>query len=149
MGCKRPTAEIEYGNCKETGMSMSAMNCIAIVTPICIVALTAYGLYCKRRQNKLSVTPHLADYTNTLITNEGLVLSYNVSNNGIGPARIRSFVLFHDEQQFPKGKYDYVETFVRAHLGTEPKYDIRYTFNFGEDDSLKPGDTRNVLTMLF
>lgn len=128
---------------------MSTMNIITIVAPICVVALTAYGLYAKRRQNRLSVTPHLADYTNTSTTNEGMFLSYDLSNNGVGLARIRSFVLSHHGKPFPKGKYDYVETFVRAHLGTEPKYDVRHTFNFGEDDSLKPGDTRNMLTMLF
>lgn len=128
---------------------MNAVNIITIVISLCAVALTAYGLYATRRHNRLSVTPHLADYTNKSATNEGLVISYEVSNNGIGPAKIKTFALFREGKQFPKGKDDYVDSFVRAHLGNRLKYDIRHSFNFGEDDSLKAGDTRHILNIFF
>lgn len=130
-------------------MSINGINLIGIVISLCAIALTVYGLYATRRHNRLSVTPQLADYTNKLTTNEGLILSYDISNNGIGPARIRNFVLFREGKPFPRGKDDYVETFIRAHLGDRLKYNIRHSFNFGEDDSLKVGDTRRMLEIFF
>lgn len=103
---------------------MNATNIVTVVISLCAIALTSYGLYATRRHNRLSVTPHLTDYTNRLITNEGLILSYDISNNGIGPAKIKSFVLFREGKPYPRGKGDYVESFVREHLGNRLKYDV-------------------------
>lgn len=120
------------------------------VTSVCAILLSLYALVSTRRHNRLSVTPHLADYTNKLTTNEGLTLTYDISNNGIGPARIKSFVLFRDGKAFPKkGEGDYVESFVREHLGKKLNYEIAHNFNFGEDDSLKAGDTRRMVQIFF
>jgi len=148
---RRPDREGNSGraNCEEIGVSMNAINVITIVISLCAIALTAYGLYATRRHNRLSVTPHLADYNNKSITNEGLIISYDISNNGIGPAKIKSFVLFREEKPFPRGNDDYVDSFVRAHLGNRLKYEVRHSFNFGNYDSLKAGDTRNVLNIFF
>lgn len=130
-------------------MSMNIFNVITIGISLCAIALTIYGLYATRRHNRLWVTPHLADYTNNSTTNEGLIIFYDISNNGIGPAKIKSFVLFREGKPFPRGKDDYVDSFIRAHLGNRLKYDIRHSFNFGDDDSLKAGDTRHVLNIFF
>jgi len=126
-------------------MSMTASD----ITSVCAILLSLYALVSTRRHNRLSVNPHLADYTNKLTTNEGLTLTYEISNNGIGPARIKSFVLFREGKPFPKEKDDYVESFVREHLGNRLKYDIRHSFNFGKDDSLKAGDMRHILEIFF
>jgi hypothetical protein len=120
------------------------------VTSVCALVVSVASLWATRRHQRLSVTPHLADYTNKLTANEGLTLTYEISNNGIGPARIRSFVLFRDGKAFPKKKEDdYVEKFVHEHLGKKLNYQITHNFNFGEDDSLKAGDTRRMVQIFF
>ena len=120
------------------------------ITSVCALVVSVASLWATRRHQRLSVTPHLADYTNKLTTNEGLTLTYEISNNGIGPARIRSFVLFRDGKAFPKKKEgDYVETFVHEQLGKKLNYQITHSFNFGEDDSLKAGDTRRMVQIFF
>ncbi|HTX22680.1 MAG TPA: hypothetical protein VMD27_12605 [Candidatus Aquilonibacter sp.] len=120
------------------------------VTSVCALVVSVASLWATRRHQRLSVTPHLADYTHKLTANEGLTLTYDISNNGIGPARIKSFVLFRDGKAFPKRKEDdYVETFVREHLGKKLNYKITYNFNFGEDDSLKAGDTHRMVQIFF
>ncbi len=101
------------------------------------------------RHNKLSVTPHLSGCSNKETTNEGSVFSYEVSNNGIGPAKIKSFVLFRDGKPFPKGKGDYVEELIREHLGNQLNYQIIHNFNYGKDVSMKVGDTRCILKIFF
>ena len=76
----------------------------------CAICLTLYGLYATRRHYRLSMTPHITGCSNKNLTDQGFTLSYVVSNNGIGPARIKKFSLFHNGKIFPKGNGDYVES---------------------------------------
>jgi hypothetical protein len=122
---------------------------LSLLIALCAVLFTAYGLAATRRHNRLSVTPHLNGCSNSSTTNEGLVFSYDISNNGIGPARIKKFILFRDGKPFPKGNGDYVESLILEHLGEQLKYQITYSFNFGTDASLKSGDTCRIVEILF
>lgn len=128
---------------------MNPANAISLSIALCALILTGYGLFATRRHNRLSVTPHLSGYSNTLTTNEGLVFSYDISNNGIGPARIKRFTLFKQGKPFPSGNGDYVESLIREHFGDQFKYQITYSFNFGTDASFKSGDTRRIIEILF
>lgn len=124
----------------------------SIFIAICALFLTLYGLWATRRHNRLSVTPHLCSVTNKLMTDAGLVFSFDISNNGIGPARIKKFVLFRNGQEFPKPENDitdYVDSLIREHLANRIKFQIKFTFNFGNDVSLKVGDTKCLTEIFF
>jgi hypothetical protein len=128
---------------------MTTSNIISLLIALCAILLTAYGLHATRRHNRLSVTPHLNGCSNILTTDEGLTFSYEIGNNGIGPARIKKFLLFQDGKLFPKGNDDYVESLIREHLGDRLNYQIRHNFNFGKDASLKAGDTCRIVEIFF
>ncbi len=84
--------------------------------------------------------------------NEGFVFSYDISNNGIGPARIKSFVFFRDGKPFPKptdGFTNYTDAMIRSLLGNKFKFHINSTYSFGNDISLKAGDSRRIAEVLF
>jgi hypothetical protein len=124
----------------------------SIFTSVCALFLTLYGLWATRRHNRLSVTPHLCSHTNKLITEAGLVLTYEISNNGIGPARIKKVVLFRNDQEFPKPENDvteHVHSLIRAHLDNQIKFTINHSFSFGNDFSLKAGDAKRIAEIFF
>jgi hypothetical protein len=129
--------------------NMSAINIITWVISLCAISLTAYGLYATRRHNRLSVTPHLSGCRNKDMTSEGFWFSYDISNNGIGPAKIKKFILFRNGKISPKGKDDYVEALIHQHLGDQLNYQIVHQFNFGNDVSMKAGDTRCIVKIFF
>ena len=83
------------------------------------------------------------------MTSEGFMLSYDISNNGIGPAKIKNFVLFRDKKVFSRSKGDYVEAAIREHLGNRLNYQIVHQFNFGKDVSMKVGETRCMVKIFF
>ena len=126
-----------------------ALNIISLVISLCAVSLTAYGLYSTWRHNRLSVTPHITGCSNTNNAPEGVIFSYDVSNNGIGPARITKFMLFKDGEEFPKRNGDYVESLILEHLGKRIDYQIKFTFNFGTKASMKAGTTQRMAEILF
>jgi hypothetical protein len=128
---------------------MTNSNIITLVISFCAILLTAYGLYATRRHNRLSVTPHLSGCTNKDFTDEGFLFSYGISNNGIGPAKIKKFILFRHGKVFPKGKDDHVGALIREHLGDQMNYQIVHQFNFGKDVSMKAGDTRCIVKIFF
>jgi hypothetical protein len=66
-----------------------------------------------------------------------------------GQQKLKNFVLFRDGKVFPKGKGDYVEALIREHLGNRLNYQILHQFNFGNDVSMKVGDTRCIAKVFF
>jgi len=116
----------------------------------CALLLTVCSLWMTRRHQKLSVTPHLGGFSNRNITDEGLIFSYELSNNGIGPARIKKFVWLLHGKEFagPADKYgNYTEALLREHLGNKIGYTIRNAFTFGVDSCLKQGDAQNIVDL--
>jgi hypothetical protein len=128
---------------------MTWLNIISLVISLCAISLTVYGLYATRRHNRLSVIPHITGCSNITNNPDGVIFSYDVSNNGIGPARITKFILFREGKEYPKGKGDYLESLILEHLGNRISYQINYTFNFGTKASLKAGITQQIATIFF
>jgi hypothetical protein len=119
------------------------------IIAICALALTLYGLYATRRHNRLSLTPHLCGCRNKLTTNDGLTFTYTVSNNGIGPARITSFVLWRDSKPFARGVGEYIEDFIRELVGDKLKYEIKSSSTLGDKTSMRPGDSTRIIEIYF
>lgn len=85
------------------------------------------------------------------MTDAGFVLSYDLSNNGIGPAKIKKFTLLVDKKPFPMpDNGDYIEKFVRENLKTGYIYEIRKSYNFGDHPSvIKSGATYRLVEIIF
>jgi hypothetical protein len=126
-----------------------ALNIVSLVISICAVSLTAYGLYATRRHNRLSVTPHIVGCSNIVYNPNDIIYSYDLSNNGIGPARIKKFILLKDDKEFPKGKGDYVESLIHEHLRNRINYQIKNTSNFGTKSSMRAGTTQRIAEIVF
>lgn len=124
-------------------------NIVSIVLSLCAISLTAYGAYATRRHNRLSVTPHLSSCTGNDLTDNGLLFSFEISNNGIGSAKIKDLVLFQHGEIFPKGKTAYIEDLIKKHLGTSMEYQIVHQYNFGTSVSIRAGDTRCLVKVFF
>lgn len=127
---------------------MTASTIIAI----CALILTLYGLWATRRHNRLSVTPHLCGFSHKQMTDKGLCCTYEISNNGIGPARITKFVLFSDGKEVPKIQddlFEYVDSVIKAHLQSRVDFTINHSFDFGRDVSMKAGETRRIAEVFF
>lgn len=120
---------------------MNSGNIIAIYA----LALTFYGLYATRRHNRLSVTPHICSCRSRLATNGGVTFAYDISNNGIGPARITSFVLLRDGKPFPRGKGEYVEALFSDIIGDKLKCQFSRSLSLGENTSMRAGDTARLV----
>ena len=124
----------------------------SIIVSICALGLTFYGLWATRRHNRLSVTPHLCGISHKQLTNEGLFFIYELSNNGIGPARITNFKLFRANQEVPKLRdemFEYVDSVIKSHLAGRINFQINHSFDFGNDISLRAGDTRRIVEIFF
>lgn len=65
---------------------------------VCALGLTVYQAYLARSHNKLSVRPHLTQFTHRDKRPSQGVLVYRILNNGVGPAFIKSFEIFLDGQ---------------------------------------------------
>ena len=131
---------------------MNSLSNASNVIALCALGLTCYNLWATRRHNRLSVTPFLSGHTNKLMTDAGLTFSYEVTNSGIGPAKIKKFTLLRHGEEFPKttDKFvEYTDTLIRAHLGNQLAYNINHAFTFGEKTCLKPGETRKVAEIFF
>lgn len=84
---------------------MPAENCISweaipgiasAIIALCALALTLWQIVVTRCHNKLSVTPHLTTWSHSDEGNNRYQI--DLLNNGIGPARIKSFSIQVDGQ---------------------------------------------------
>jgi len=72
----------------------------ALFISICALILTISQAKALRKHNRLTVRPHLATYTETKVDPERreiLVVMVKLSNNGLGPAFIKTFKPLLDE----------------------------------------------------
>jgi hypothetical protein len=125
---------------------------VSIIISTCALALTLYGLWATRWHNRLSVTPHLCSFSHKLMKDDGLYLIYELSNNGIGPARITKFILFREGREVPRLQdelFEYVDSVVKAHLQGRVNFQINHSFDFGYDVSMKAGETRRIVELFF
>ena len=69
-------------------------NNAAVIIALCALFYTAFQAHTTRKHNKLSVTPHITTFVyNHAKPGEGSLTS-ELTNNGLGPAVIKSFKIF-------------------------------------------------------
>ncbi|MFT5622714.1 MAG: hypothetical protein ACI9FZ_000639 [Bacteroidia bacterium] len=76
------------------------------------------------RHNRISVRPHLSPQHHADYTNEGTTIVYKVSNQGLGPAVIKSVQLFLDKEPFEIGE-DPIESITTAVFGETPGFAVK------------------------
>jgi hypothetical protein len=76
-----------------------------------------------QRQNRLSCRPHLTPNNHTNTNDEGVTVTYTVSNYGLGPARIVKVELFLDGAPFEFGE-DPIEEITMAVFGKTPGFEV-------------------------
>lgn len=129
---------------------MSAVSpSVPIVISACALCLTLYQIYATRRHNRLSVTPHLCGCANTSADPGGVTYSYEVSNCGIGPARVKKFQLFHNGKPWATESHDDIHVLMETLFKGRLKYEFRNSYFIGEEEGLRPGDTRLIAKVFF
>ena len=114
-----------------------ALSLAAGVAAITAVAVSLYQASLAREQLRASGWPYLAQ-SNSYVTGQPYVRS--VSNEGVGPARVRSFSVLVDDR--PMATWNDV---VQALTG-EREPDLVYS-SFGRGTVLPPGARRELLTL--
>ncbi len=84
--------------------------------------------------------PKLIRSTNRNRQDDGIVITFDLCNHGIGPAKIRSFDLFLDGKPFTS-KWDPVEALIEAGLGDKVSYKLLSQGFPGRDYCLVVGQT--------
>jgi hypothetical protein len=79
-------------------LSLNAANVIAV----CALSATFWQAYISRRHNRLSVVPYLTTWEEVI---EGYIV-FKIMNYGVGPARIKSFNIFVDDQKITGEKLE-------------------------------------------
>lgn len=93
------------------------------IIAVCALVLSLFGIYATIRHNKLSVTPKLVRNTNRKRQDDGIIITFDLCNHGIGPAKIVRFDFFLDGKPFT-AKWDPVEALLEAGLGDKISYKI-------------------------
>jgi hypothetical protein len=88
------------------------------------LGLSLYGVIASNRNNRLSVRPHLVAKRYFDWTDAGFVFSYDLSNHGFGPARLKKFILLLDGKPFSCQNTNLVEEFFGARLKGKLEYQI-------------------------
>lgn len=79
-----------------------------------------------KRHNILSVTPYLMTNNHTDRSNDGLTITVDLCNHGIGPAKIKTVTLFLDGKVFSSPKGNPIEELVKARVaGKQIGYEVR------------------------
>lgn len=68
----------------------------ALIVSVCAVVLSFSEVRLVRHQTEASVWPHLRSGVNVNYTTDGDSYTFRVRNSGVGPARVRSFVVLLD-----------------------------------------------------
>lgn len=72
---------------------------VAALAASVAATFTAYQAMLLRRHNRLSVKPHLSTWTRTDDANKEFKIYFILSNNGLGPAIIKDFVVYFDNEK--------------------------------------------------
>jgi hypothetical protein len=84
------------------------------ITALVALFVAAWSAYSSRRHNRLSVRPELMQYTNASETD--LSFRLGVRNSGLGPARILSFGITHQNQLIQAKSLKDLHAFLSALL---------------------------------
>lgn len=70
---------------------MSVLDYGSLLIAVCALFLTIFEIRQQRRHNALSIRPHLASQMLQQFTGSEATLKVQISNNGLGPAFIKTF----------------------------------------------------------
>jgi hypothetical protein len=76
-------------------------NNAAAIIALCALGLSIYQALATRRHNRLSVRPHLVVFTDRSLSNNQATFVVKIRNTGLGPAIVKSYVVFVDGNPFP------------------------------------------------
>lgn len=85
-----------YGLIMEFWRYLEGNWTFAGVAAVCAGIVTLCEIHATRKHNRLSVKPFLTDHTYTVYTNNGATESFELTNNGLGPALIKKFEVIMD-----------------------------------------------------
>lgn len=80
---------------------------------LCALGLTFYQAHLTRKHNKISVTPRLTSWRGLDTLKNEPRLSVTIKNSGIGPAEIRDFAIYVDEQRLSGRHTEPIERALR------------------------------------
>jgi len=119
------------------------------VISVCALGLTIWTIQQTHRQNKLSARPHIVGNHNSDWNDTGCLYTYEISNHGIGPARLKRFILVLDGEAFecPKDKHP-MEEFFAKHLTGKLEYKLLTTGVPNADYCMLAGQSYKIFNML-
>ncbi len=113
----------------------------SVVIALCALIFTAWQFYLQRTHNRISVRPHLSMFTTTERHNNEAKLQVLLVNNGLGPAFINHFKVYHNGQECEPNAA------VFAVLG-DLKENMSVTI-LGDDYAMPANETRCLLSVTF
>ena len=113
----------------------------SLFVAVCALVFTAWQLSVQRRHNKISVRPHLFVFTQRSQNNDVYTLQILLINNGLGPAFIDSFQLFH------RGREVQPKVVLSEVLGDMMKNSSHTTL--GNDYAMPPNEKKVLLSVTF
>jgi hypothetical protein len=109
------------------------------------LGLSLYGVIAANRNNRLSVRPHLVAKRYFDWTDAGFVFSYDLSNHGFGPARLKKFILLLEGKPFSCPNTNLVEEFFDAQLKGKLEYQIPKFGHPNKDYCILPNQPYRVV----
>ncbi|MGB7814820.1 MAG: hypothetical protein WBL28_00545 [Methylotenera sp.] len=103
--------------CFENIWKLLADNSSSVIA-ICALALTIWQAYITRQHNKLSVAPYLTTWSHADVDNG--FYSIEIMNNGIGPALIKTFLVYIDGVEIKGQESETVEKATAILFGNYP-----------------------------
>lgn len=116
-------------------------NHAAEIIALCALGFTGYQVIVQRKHNVLSVKPHITTFTNRNRNQDAAHLQVVIMNNGLGPAFINKFQVYLSGQ--PSEANAAVTTLLKG-----LKVNTSIT-TLGDDYAMPPGETRNLLSVVF
>jgi hypothetical protein len=113
---------------------------ISIVISLCALGVSIFSICAVIRHHKLSVTPRLIRHMNRARKEDGIVITTELCNHGIGPAKIKKFSLFLDGKPFTE-KWDPIESLIESALAGKVPYELLRQAYPGKDYHLIAGQT--------
>ncbi|MGV3582153.1 MAG: hypothetical protein ACO1N8_07580 [Methylophilus sp.] len=121
-------------------LSSNATNVIALSA----LVATFWQAYITRKHNKLSVKPYLTTWTTT--SSDGYII-VKIINNGTGPAHIKSFNIFADNQKMIG---ESLEPHIKCLNLIFPEYQfIWYGSYFGIDYMMPATEQKDLIAIKF
>ena len=133
----------------DTIASYGADNIIAAMAML--VALftgifTAYQVFLTRKHNRLSVKPHVTTWIDEDDADGYYILRCDVMNNGLGPAIIRDYSVFYENQETGNSQNrKTLEAAIEEKINAQPGIIRKSVTVFGKDFPFPAGEKQTLL----